>query len=527
MINHEITIPDEIARISCLANRCLTHVQQDLAEEALLAARKATEGMLYNVSRQKNFIKDTKPRSLKDYLDIFRGKHELVPQVIYRHIETIQHHGNDAGHFQAIEITYDTRTLQNCLNALVSILLWYIDQTPASSAQCLLDVSQSIINTVPLIQKRDNTPDNIEPWEDMSLVDNSQEEIVRLLEKADQKDIHAMMYLAKLYKEGYAGISRDLDKAFGFFAECVESADDDALVSIALDEMSKVLYSQHRYPESFQYALRSAEMGNPRIMLHLAFLYNRGIGTQLDKAAAEKWYLTAAEMKNPIASLARHDLARFYKHSVSNPEIREQLRQSAALNHTASCYELGEAYFWGIYGFPQDHIQAKEWLELAADDGDAKAMFELGRMYYWGGSAFPADYVRSAKWYEKAIQLNHPEAANHLAYLYEFGFLGTPDYQTAKAQYKAAADQGDLFSMHKYGYLCLMDTHSIKPEYRKAREYLEKAAQQNYAMSYCALAEMEYLGLGQNARKAKARTLFREARDRGDVWPDIILEALN
>lgn len=527
MINHEITIPDEIARISCLANRCLTHVQQDLAEEALLAARKATEGILYNVSRQKNFIKDTKPRSLKDYLDIFRGKHELVPQVIYRHIETIQHHGNDAGHFQAIEITYDTRTLQNCLNALASILLWYIDQTPASSAQCLLDVSQSIINTVPLIRLRDNTPDNIEPWEDMSLVDNSREEIVRLLEKADQKDIHAMMYLAKLYKEGYAGVSRDLDKAFGFFAECVESADDDALVSIALDEMSGVLYSQHRYPESFQYALRSAEIGNPRIMLHLAFLYNRGIGTQLDKAAAEKWYRTAAEMKNPIASLARHELARFYKHSVSNSEIREQLRQSAALNHTASCYELGMAYSWGVYGFPKDYHQAKEWLELAADEGNTNAMYELGCLYYWGDPVLPADYSLSARWYERAMQLNHLEATNHLAYLYEFGFLGTPDYDKAKILLKAAADQGHLFSQYEYGFLCLMDSHSIKPEYDKAKDYFEKAAHQNYAMAYCALAEMEFLGLGQTPRKSKARILFNEARSRGDVWPDIILAALN
>lgn len=522
MSQQEFSIPDEIARISFLANKCLAHAQQSLEAEALLAARKATEGMLYYVAHQKKYISDMKFRTIQNYIDIFNGKHDCIPLRVLNHVEIIRKYANPDLHFQVNDIKYDATTLQNCLNALSSIISWYVSQFPENTAQCLFDVSQSLLNSVPTARLLDDQPVSSDVYHD-----ESYEEISRLRIKAEHKDIHAMMYLAKLYKNGYAGIPRNLDMAFKLFTECAESADNDALVSIALDEISKVLYSQHCYPESFQYALRSAEMGNPRIMLHLAFLYNRGIGTQLDKASAEKWYRIAAELKNPVASLARHDLARFYKHSVSSPEIREQLLQSASMSHTASCYELGEAYFLGIYGCPQDHILAKEWLELAADDGDARAMFELGRMFYWGGSAFPADYTQSAKWYEKAIQLNHPEAANHLAYLYEFGFLGTPDYQTAKLHYKAAADQGELFSMHKYGFLCLMDSHPVKPDYREAREYLEKAAQQSYAMSYCVLAEMEYLGLGQTARKAKARGLFNEARIRGDVWPDIILKALD
>ena len=66
----------------------------------------------------------------------------------------------------------------------------------------------------------------------------------------------------------------------------------------------------------------------------------------------------------------------------------------------------------------------------------------------------------------------------------------------------------------------------MSADFLRAKEYLHKTAQQNFAMAYCSLAEIEYLGLGQMAKKSKARMLFNEARMAGDVWPDIILEAL-
>lgn len=65
MNQQEVLIQDEIARISFLANKCLSHAQQAMEAEALLAARKATEGMLYYVAHQKKYISDTKFRTIQ------------------------------------------------------------------------------------------------------------------------------------------------------------------------------------------------------------------------------------------------------------------------------------------------------------------------------------------------------------------------------------------------------------------------------------------------------------------------------
>lgn len=412
--------------------------------------------------------------------------------------------------------------MQNCLNALSSIMTWYVSQFPESAAQCLFDVSQSLLNSVPYVKLLEEQPDAVDTYHN-----ESYEEISRLRKKAEQKNIHAIMYLAKLHKQGYAGIFRDLNEALRLYTVCMNVATDDTERAMALDEMSKICYSRHQYENSFCYALESAELGNARIMVHLAFLYSEGIGVSPNKKAAEKWFIKATESNCPLTSVAYYDLAKLYMYSASDRPIRQTLLQAAAQHHVASCYRIGKAYALGVYDFPKDFNEAKGWLELAADEGNSDAMYELGRLYYLGDSTFPPDFSVAQQWFERGMQLKHVGSTYHLGYLHEFGFFGDADYGKAKVYYKEAAEQGHLYSQYNYGFLCLMETQKVKPEYKQAKEYLERAAQQDFAMAYCALGEMEYLGLGQTPRKSRARILFNEARNRGDVWPDIILDALS
>lgn len=516
-------MPDEIARISFLANKCLTRVQQDSATEALLAARKATEGMLYNVAQQKKYITDMKIRSLEDYLKIFHGKQDCLPQHVYLHIQTIQKFSNPMLHFQAIDYEYDSITLQNCLNALASIILWYIDQFPGRNTKCLHDVSSTLITAVPIA----NQVTSLESSDYQQQV-KPHDAIHRVIQKADAENINSMLYLAKLHTRGYAGVERNVHKAIALYERAIVVASDANKKALALNELSSIYYRNHNYTQSFEYALQAAKAGDLHAMVHLAFLYFEGIGTIQDYGEAEKWYIAAIQTNNPYASIAYHDLCRLHLHKSNNSEIKRYLLEGASRHHVKCCYQMGVFYSTGAHGFPKDFQQARDWLELAADEGNAEAMYELGRLFYLGDTNnLYTDYDEAMTWFQRASDAGHTGATYHIGYFYEFGFAGKNDYSQAKEYYLAAANKGDLYSQYHYGHLSLLETNQMYPDYQLAKEYLEKAAQQGYARAYCVLAEMEYLGLGQTPRLSKARSLFNEAKIRGDIWPDIILDALS
>ena len=516
-------MPDEIARISFLANKCLTRVQQDSATEALLAARKATEGMLYNVAQQKKYITDMKIRSLEDYLKIFHGKQDCLPQPVYLHIQTIQKFSNPMLHFQAIDYEYDSITLQNCLNALASIILWYIDQFPGRNTKCLHDVSSTLITAVPIA----NQVTSLESRDYQQQV-KPHDAIHRVIQKADAENINSMLYLAKLYTQGYAGIERNIDMAITLYEHVLAVATNTNATALVLNELSTIYYRNHDYPKSFKYALQAAKDNNLQAMVHLAFLYSEGIGTDQDLNEAEKWYVSATQTNNPFSSIAYYDLTKLYLQMTDNPNIMRCLLEGAAQHHVKCCYQIGVFYSAGVHGFPKDFQKARDWLELAADEGDVEAMYELGRLFYLGDTNnLYTDYSEALNWFGRASNEGHAGATYHIGYFHEFGFIGRNDYLSARELYYSAANKGHLYSQYHYGLLSLMDTAGMSPNYIEAKEYFEKATQQGYARAFCALAEMEYLGLGQTPRLSKARSLFNEAKIRGDIWPDIILDALS
>ena len=77
---------------------------------------------------------------------------------------------------------------------------------------------------------------------------------------------------------------------------------------------------------------------------------------------------------------------------------------------------LGNLYLAG-HGVAQNYVEARQWFEKAAAQGDAKAQNNLGTLYGFG-QGVPRNYVRAYMWWSLSVALSmgedHKLAAENL-----------------------------------------------------------------------------------------------------------------
>ncbi|MDP1723406.1 MAG: hypothetical protein Q8L85_01725 [Alphaproteobacteria bacterium] len=114
---------------------------------------------------------------------------------------------------------------------------------------------------------------------------------------------------------------------------------------------------------------------------------------------------------------------------------------------------------------------------------------------------FVKNYKDARSYYEKAIKQNNYLAKYQLAELLESGFGGDIDFARAKQLYKESTEVNNYKEgQYRYAMLLLEQGHL-----RSAREWFQKAANQNHLKAQFTLAEMYKDGLGgeQNYYEAK------------------------
>ena len=71
-------------------------------------------------------------------------------------------------------------------------------------------------------------------------------------------------------------------------------------------------------------------------------------------------------------------------------------------------------------GISPNGENAKKYLTIAAEQGDALAQNNLAGLYY-EGKLIKQDYVQAAKWYQKAAEAGIKPAQSTLALMYKYG----------------------------------------------------------------------------------------------------------
>ena len=101
--------------------------------------------------------------------------------------------------------------------------------------------------------------------------------------------------------------------------------------------------------EVFALYARAAERGNPYAQYNVAMMYANGEAVNVDYQQAAYWF-----------------------------------RKSAIRNFAPARYRLGELYFFGMGGLPQNETAAVRLFRLAAEQGDADAQMNLAVIYAGG-----------------------------------------------------------------------------------------------------------------------------------------------
>ena len=114
----------------------------------------------------------------------------------------------------------------------------------------------------------------------------------------------------------------------------------------------------------------------------------------------------------------------------------------------AQIRSLGENYFKGTGGKPQDYAKAMKYYRIASERGNTDAMVDIGYMYDRGYDV-TQDYAEAVKWFRKAAEQGDSVGQCNLGIMYEMEAGVAKDLTQAKYWYEKAAAQGNEDAKNK------------------------------------------------------------------------------
>ena len=179
---------------------------------------------------------------------------------------------------------------------------------------------------------------------------------------------------------------------------------------------------------------RSYQIGND--------YFNGRNGKTKNYSEAVKCYQKAADMGHAEAMVS---LAECYENGygvVKNESIMVMYeKKAAALGNAKAQYLLGNTYYLGSGGEPQNYSEAIKWYKKSAEQGNSNAQNSLGSLYMLG-LFVEENYLEAIKWYRKAAEQEDVLGLYYLGFMYEKGFGVTRDFSQAKYWYEKSAAKG-------------------------------------------------------------------------------------
>lgn len=151
-----------------------------------------------------------------------------------------------------------------------------------------------------------------------------------------------------------------------------------------------------------------------------------------------------------------------------------QFKELGAQGHLAACTNAGYMLANGL-GTQTDHVEARRWLLLAANGGEADAIHNLAVML-WEGMGVQANPAKAIEFFEDAAKKGHAGAQLTLGDAYETGEVLTRDLSQAAAWFRAAAEQGDAGAMFRLGTLLLAGGEGMDADVIEGFHWLKAAA---------------------------------------------------
>ncbi|KAI9275449.1 hypothetical protein BDA99DRAFT_495494 [Phascolomyces articulosus] len=249
--------------------------------------------------------------------------------------------------------------------------------------------------------------------------------------------------------------------------------------------LSSSLWSQST--DALKYFHLSAVQGSPMGQYMLGLYYHYGIAVkQASLSHAKKWYITSAEQGNPDAQTALGLLLIDHVNDEQEKGVK-WLELAAEQNNARALLRLGS-----FYEEAKDDLRAMEYYQRAAStatsDRDlALAHYLVGINYRMGDLGVSMDASRAIQHLTVSANGGYAPAQRALGLMYAQG-IGIPKNDVKAHQlYQKAAAQGDiraiglLAEQNEHGRGCIMDLKNALQLYEKAASSGSVAAQLSLA----------------------------------------------
>lgn len=272
-------------------------------------------------------------------------------------------------------------------------------------------------------------------------------------------------------------------------------------------------YNAKDYGRAFMLFERAARAGLPSAQTTLGTLYESGLGTDKDEAAAVAWYRRAAEQGNAAAQnnlavmlLEGRGTARDVDAAV------DWFGESARNGNKYGQFNLGLRYLLGD-GLPESPAAAADWFRMAAEQDNPRAQYHLGLLYK-DGRGVARDPARAVKWFRKAAKRGDADAQFEIARAFKIGSGLPRDHQQAVEWSRRAAEQGHAQAQH-WMYLFHELGRGVPDDLDAGLSWLRKSAAQGYAPAQFELGMAYVTGRGVARDPEQAALWFKRAADAG------------
>ncbi|CAI2164472.1 8382_t:CDS:2 [Funneliformis geosporum] len=269
-------------------------------------------------------------------------------------------------------------------------------------------------------------------------IKKNQRKAFELFEKsAEQGYINAIFELGSCYKIGN-GTDKNIVNVFELYKMAANKGYNIAQNCVDIDEI-----------KTFEYYKKSAEKEYVDAQFQLAYCYNKGFGTRINKLKAFELYRISA--------------GKGYRMGVQKDETKafELFKRSAEQECLNAQFELGFCYDEGI-GTEINKLKAFELYKMAADKENNTAQCNLGYFYensedvhyylgnfYMLGMGVEKDEAIAFEYYKKSAEKGYSIAQYKLGYLYECGIYTEIDLEKATYWYnKAIENENDVIKYY-------------------------------------------------------------------------------
>jgi len=307
-----------------------------------------------------------------------------------------------------------------------------------------------------------------------------------LVKLAEKGDAVAQRNVGLRYYAG-SGVQQDLEKANSWFRQAAEKGDHEAQCNLGASALNG-WGMEKDFDEAHRLLTLAADGGLARAQNLLGIMSERGQGTEKDMKTATTWY-----------------------------------RKSAEQGFAAAQCIYGTCLIQGR-GVGRNIGEGVKWLKRAADQRDPTGLHNYGYACEagWIGKQ---DLAKAAELYKQAVYAGYKDAYGKLkrlaesgnpdgqfqfGLLFEYGMGTEKDHDAARQWYQKAADQDHTAAIAALG-ACLQFGAGGPKDIPKAIELYNKAARRGNALALNFLGECYFGGKGVEVDKQRGVTLVKMA----------------